>query len=71
MLCAYLSAASLVSLGAKPLFRLSWAAPVTALLIAGVAVKVGCEAWRGESCCTAPMAAESEEVSCCDDGCCD
>jgi divalent metal cation (Fe/Co/Zn/Cd) transporter len=54
MLCAYLSAALLVGLGANALFGLWWADPVTALLIAGVAVKEGRQSWRGESCCTAP-----------------
>src|SRR5215217_6002610 len=54
MLCAYLSAALLVGLGANALFGLWWADPVTALVIAGVAIKEGRESWRGESCCTAP-----------------
>jgi hypothetical protein len=40
---------------------------VTALLIAGVAVREGRESWRGESCCTAPVVAEE---GCCDDDCC-
>jgi divalent metal cation (Fe/Co/Zn/Cd) transporter len=74
MLCAYLSAALLVGLGANALFGLWWADPVTALLIAGVAVKEGRETWRGESCCTAPIAvgAEPHGDACgCDDGCCD
>jgi divalent metal cation (Fe/Co/Zn/Cd) transporter len=75
MLCAYLSAALLVGLGANALFGLWWADPVTALLIAGVAVKEGRESWRGESCCTAPMVAGAEEAhgaeACgCDDDCC-
>jgi divalent metal cation (Fe/Co/Zn/Cd) transporter len=67
MLCAYLSAALLVGLGANALFGLWWADPVTALLIAGVAVKEGRESWRGESCCTAPAVGADH----CDDGCCD
>ena len=67
MLCAYLSAALLVGLGANALFGLWWADPVTALLIAGVAVREGRESWRGESCCTAPVVAED---GCCDDDCC-
>jgi hypothetical protein len=56
MLCAYLSGALLVGLGANALLSLSWADPVTALLISGVVVKEGRESWRGESCCTAPVA---------------
>ena len=62
VLCAYLSAALLVGLGANAAFGWWWADPVTALLIAAVAVNEGREAWRGESCCTAPVGA---------DGCCD
>src|ERR671938_1518045 len=55
MLCAYLSVALLLGLGANALFGLWWADPVTALVIAGVAVKEGRESWRGDSCCTAPI----------------
>jgi hypothetical protein len=66
MLCAYLSAALLVGLGANALFGQWWADPVTALLIAGVAVKEGRESWRGESCCTAPVVTgENCEEDCC------
>jgi divalent metal cation (Fe/Co/Zn/Cd) transporter len=53
MLCAYLSAALLAGLGANALAGWWWADPVTALLIAGVAVREGREAWRGEACCDA------------------
>jgi hypothetical protein len=67
MLCAYLSAALLVGLGANALFGLWWADPVTALLIAGVAVKEGRESWRGESCCTAPGLPDEGG---CEDDCC-
>ncbi len=71
MLCAYLSAALLVGLGANALFGLWWADPVTALIIAGVAVREGRESWRGESCCTAPVFADDEPADdCCDDDCC-
>ena len=66
MLCAYLSAALLVGLGANALFGLWWSDPVTALLIAGVAVKEGRESWRGESCCTAPVVSGGDcEGDCC------
>jgi divalent metal cation (Fe/Co/Zn/Cd) transporter len=50
LLCAYLSAALLVGLGANAAFGWWWADPVTALLIAAVAVNEGREAWRGEGC---------------------
>jgi divalent metal cation (Fe/Co/Zn/Cd) transporter len=64
MLCAYLSAALLVGLGANALFGLWWADPVTALLRAGVAVREGRESWRGESCCTAPVVAGATDDCC-------
>ena len=65
MLCANLSAALLVGLGANALFGL-WADPITALLIAGVTVKEGRESWHGESCCPAPVVAGEN----CEDECC-
>lgn len=52
-LCAYLSAGLLVGLGANALLGWWWADPAAALLIAGVAVHEGREAWRGEACCDA------------------
>lgn len=65
MLCAYLSAALLVGLGANALFGLWWADPVTAILISIVAIKEGRDSWRGESCCTAPVIAGED----CEDDC--
>jgi divalent metal cation (Fe/Co/Zn/Cd) transporter len=58
MLCTYLSAVLLGGLVLNALWGWSWADPVAALVIAGVAVKEGIEAWRGEHCddC-APVAA--------------
>lgn len=55
MLCAYLSAALLVGLALNALLGWWWTDPITALGIAGVAVKEGRGAWRGDSCCTAPV----------------
>jgi divalent metal cation (Fe/Co/Zn/Cd) transporter len=49
-LCAYLSAALLVGLGANAAFGWWWADPVTALFIATVAFNEGRAAWRGEAC---------------------
>jgi divalent metal cation (Fe/Co/Zn/Cd) transporter len=55
MLCAYLSVALLVGLGANALFGLWWADPVAALVIAAVAVREGRQSWRGDACgCCAP-----------------
>ena len=51
MVCAYLSIALLIGLGANALLGWWWADPVTALLIAGVAVREGRQSWRGEACC--------------------
>jgi divalent metal cation (Fe/Co/Zn/Cd) transporter len=66
MLCAYLSATLLLGLGANALFGLWWADPLTALVVAGVAVKEGHESWRGESCCSAPgMSNDEAEDDCC------
>ena len=49
-LCAYLSIALLVGLGANALLGWWWADPLAALAIAGVAAKEGHESWRGEGC---------------------
>lgn len=49
-LCAYLSITLLVGLGANALAGWWWADPLTALAIAGVALKEGRESWRGEGC---------------------
>ncbi|MCW3030335.1 MAG: ferrous iron efflux protein [Solirubrobacterales bacterium] len=68
MLCAYLSAALLTGLGLNALLGWWWADPVTALGIAGVAVKEGRGAWRGDSCCTTPISSGASAD--CDEGCC-
>ncbi|MER6511031.1 cation transporter [Nonomuraea sp. NPDC001636] len=54
LLCTYLSGVLLVGLALNSLFGWSWADPVAALVIAAVAVKEGCEAWRGDACCAVP-----------------
>ena len=50
-LCAYLSFALLVGLGANALLGWWWADPLAALFIAAVAAKEGRESWRGDACC--------------------
>jgi divalent metal cation (Fe/Co/Zn/Cd) transporter len=56
MLCAYLSVALLLGLGANALLGWWWADPLTALVIAGVAVREGLSGWRGEAdACCAPL----------------
>ena len=51
MLCAYLAGALLVGLLGNALFGAWWLDPVVGLLIAGVAVVEGRDAWRGQACC--------------------
>jgi divalent metal cation (Fe/Co/Zn/Cd) transporter len=51
MLCAYLAGALLVGLLGNALVGAWWLDPTVGLLIAGVAVKEGVEAWQGEGCC--------------------
>jgi len=53
MLCAYLSAALLAGLLANALLGAWWADPVTALVVAGVALREARDAWRGDPCCGA------------------
>ena len=77
MLCAYLAAALLAGLLANAAIGAWWLDPVVGLLIAGVAVREGLEAWGGEGCaCTSdPLAglpAPDAAPSCCGaDGDCD
>jgi divalent metal cation (Fe/Co/Zn/Cd) transporter len=54
MLCAYLSVALLAGLGANALLGWWWADPLTALVIAGVAVREGANGWRGDACGCCP-----------------
>jgi divalent metal cation (Fe/Co/Zn/Cd) transporter len=73
MLCAYLAGALLLGLLANAVFGAWWLDPVVGLLIAGVAVREGLEAWRGEGCaCTSdPLAglAAADDDACADDCC--
>ncbi len=51
LLCTYLSAVLLVGLVLNAVLGWGWADPVAGLVIAGVAVKEGRDAWRGKGCC--------------------
>ncbi len=51
LLCAYLSAVLLAGLLLNAVFGWSWADPITALVIAAVALSEGRQAWRGQRCC--------------------
>jgi divalent metal cation (Fe/Co/Zn/Cd) transporter len=66
VLCAYLAGALLIGLAGNAIAGAWWLDPVVGLLIAGVAVKEGAEAWRGEGCCvSSPL-----DGFACDDDCC-
>jgi divalent metal cation (Fe/Co/Zn/Cd) transporter len=56
LLCTYLSAVLLVGLVLNAALGWGWADPVAGLVIAGIAVKEGREAWRGQGCCPPPPA---------------
>ena len=71
LLCTYLSAVLLVGLLLNTLFGWSWADPVAGLAIAGIAVKEGINAWKGDACCAAPVGPSAihttDRCDCCDD----
>ncbi len=50
LLCAYLAGALLLGLVGNMAFGAWWLDPAVGLLIAGVAVREGIEAWRGDGC---------------------
>ncbi|MCB0918809.1 MAG: cation transporter [Actinobacteria bacterium] len=68
LLCTYLSAVLLIGLVLNATLGWSWADPVAGLIIAGVAVREGIEAWRGDGCCQPMTAGRSTE---CAEDCCD
>lgn len=57
LLCTYLSAVLLVGLVLNSTLGWWWADAGAALVIAGIAVREGINAWRGDVCCTVPGAA--------------
>lgn len=67
ILCAYLAAALLVGLVGNAVAGAWWLDPIVGLLIAGVAVKEGVDAWRGEGCC---VSSPLDGATFTDDGCC-
>jgi divalent metal cation (Fe/Co/Zn/Cd) transporter len=73
LLCTYLSAVLLLGLVLNATLGWGWADPVAGLVIAGVAVREGLEAWRGDSCC-APLPTEPDAAAAaadsCEDPCC-
>ena len=74
LLCTYLSAVLLVGLVLNATLGWGWADPLAGLVIAGVAVREGLQAWRGEACGCGPVASpdsETEPVCGCESGCTD
>ena len=66
-------AALLVGLLPNSLLGWTWADSAAALVIAAFAVREGIEAWRGDACCSAPVAVLTGErgpEDCCEDDCC-
>jgi divalent metal cation (Fe/Co/Zn/Cd) transporter len=64
MLCAYLAGTLLLGLLGNAAFGAWWLDPIVGLLIAGVAVREGLEAWRGEgcACCSSGVARVGGDV---------
>jgi divalent metal cation (Fe/Co/Zn/Cd) transporter len=72
MLCAYLAGALLVGLLGNAIVGAWWLDPAVGLLIAGVAVKEGAEAWQGEGCCVgSPLDGVGFADEACRDECCE
>ncbi len=75
LLCTYLSAVLLAGLAVNSLLGWWWADSLAAFAIAGVAVREGLSAWRGNACCP-PLArpgkapAASADAEACADDCC-
>ena len=73
LLCTYLSAVLLVGLVLNATVGWGWADPLAGLVIAGVAVREGVEAWRGEGCCapgrTSSVSEEASDACGCAEGC--
>lgn len=72
LLCTYLSAILLLGLVFNAWLGWAWADSMAALVIAGVAVKEGVGAWRGEHCddCALPAGHDESRGPDCADTCC-
>lgn len=71
VLCAYLAGALLVGLLGNAIAGAWWLDPIVGLLIAGVAVKEGADAWRGDGCCVgSPLDGFAAERDGCSEECC-
>ena len=69
LLCTYLSAVLLVGLVLNSTLGWWWADAGAALVIAGIAVREGVNAWRGDACCTVPGSAPEHPGQGADDCC--
>ena len=70
LLCTYLSAVLLLGLLLNSTLGWWWADPLVGLVVAGLAVKEGLDAWRGDACTCGPLPAVTDSETCdCDDGC--
>jgi Co/Zn/Cd efflux system component len=69
LLCTYLSAVLLIGLILNSTLGWWWADAGAALVIAGIAIREGINAWQGEACCAVPHAdhghADEEHDDCC------
>jgi divalent metal cation (Fe/Co/Zn/Cd) transporter len=71
VLCAYLAGALLIGLAGNAIAGAWWLDPIVGILIAGVAVKEGLEAWQGEGCCVAsPLDGFAADGEVCHADCC-
>lgn len=61
LLCTYLSAVLLVGLVLNSTLGWWWADAAAAIVIAGIAVREGFNAWRGDACCAVPHAESRTE----------
>ena len=60
LLCTYMSGALLLGLVANSLFGWWWADAIAALIIAGLAIREGIEAWKGDCCSSAEFLFEEK-----------
>jgi divalent metal cation (Fe/Co/Zn/Cd) transporter len=71
VLCAYLAGALLLGLAGNAVVGAGWLDSIGGLLIAGVAVREGREAWRGDGCCVgSPLDGFAVAGDTCEDDCC-
>lgn len=70
-LCAYLSAVLLLGLVLNATLGWGWSDPVAGLIIAGVALREGYDAWNGRGCCPPVTGADGGcSTVGCSDSCC-